>query len=604
MGEANRIGGPFRIGGASGFWGDSAIGATQLVARGDIDVLVFDYLAELTMSILAAQKLKNPQAGYATDFVTVVMREVLADCLAKQIKVVSNAGGMNPQACAEALRALASEQGLTPKIAIVTGDDVLGHVDGLRAEGVRDLQSGRPLPERIVSANAYLGALPIKAALDAGADVVITGRCVDSAVTIGALMHRFGWDAAEYDRLALAALAGHIIECGSQATGGLFTDWDRVPDWANIGYPIVAFEDGDSFVVTKPPGTGGLIARAAVIEQLLYEIGDPGAYILPDVVCDFRYVSVKQEGPERVRVSRARGHPPTSTYKVSATAAVGYRSVAQLTLIGFDATAKARRTGEALLERTRAMFAAKGLGDYAATRIDCIGAEAAYGPHAQAGGTREVVMRLAVRHRDRRALEMFAKEFAAPGTSFAPGTTGGGGGRPDVSPSIEQCAFLIDKGRVTPRVALDGLDVAVTVPIAGAPAPATPPDVVATWTAAAADDLMTVPLIRIAHGRSGDKGDISNIGIVARTEDALPLIAAQVTPAAVKAWLGHHIQGEVRRYALPGVGAFNFVCEQALGGGGMASLRHDPLGKAMAQLLLAMPVRVPRRLLLDVDAAG
>jgi len=250
-----------RIGGASGFWGDSSVGAPQLVAQGRLDYLVFDYLAELTMSILAAARAKKPELGYATDFVDVTMRAIVRDVANKGIRVVSNAGGVNPQACAQALQALAAEQGVQLKIAVVTGDDVLALVPQLREQGARELQTGAPLPERLLTANAYLGALPIRAALDDGAQVVITGRCVDSAVTLGALMHAFDWRADDHDRLAQGSLAGHIIECGCQATGGLHTDWESVPDWPRIGYPVLECQADGSFVVTKPEGTGGLVNR-------------------------------------------------------------------------------------------------------------------------------------------------------------------------------------------------------------------------------------------------------------------------------------------------------------------------------------------------------
>jgi hypothetical protein len=228
-----------RIGGASAFWGDSSVGAPQLVRHGNIDYLVFDYLAELTMSILAAARLRKPDLGYATDFVNVTMKTQLRDITERGIRVVSNAGGINPHACAEAVAALAAEQGLAVRIAVVEGDDVMPLLPELREAGVRDMQHGRDLPAQVVSANAYLGALPIKQALDQGAQIVVTGRCVDSAVTLGVLMHEFGWQVDDYDRLAQGSLAGHIIECGCQATGGLHTDWDRVPDWAHNGYPVV-----------------------------------------------------------------------------------------------------------------------------------------------------------------------------------------------------------------------------------------------------------------------------------------------------------------------------------------------------------------------------
>jgi len=307
-----------RIGGASGFWGDSAVAAPQLVAA-EVDYLVFDYLAELTMSILANARAKDPLLGYATDFVEVAMKSVLAEVVAKKIKVISNAGGVNPSACAAALQKLCETQGMQLRIAVVEGDDVLAQIPALKEAGVKEMFSGAPLPEKVLSANAYLGALPVARALAMGADVVITGRSVDSAVTLGALMHEFGWREDDYDRLAQGGLAGHIIECGCQATGGLFTDWESVPGWDNMGYPIIECHADGAFVVTKPARTGGLISPAVVAEQMLYEIGDPGAYILPDVVCDFTGVHMSQEGENRVRVAGARGRAPTESYKVSAT---------------------------------------------------------------------------------------------------------------------------------------------------------------------------------------------------------------------------------------------------------------------------------------------
>ncbi len=414
-----------RIGGASGFWGDSSLGPVQLVRQGGIDYLVFDYLAELTMSILAGARMKRPEEGYAIDFVTVALRSVLKLAVEHGIRIVSNAGGVNPKGCAAAVQALADELGVKVRIAIVEGDDVLPLGAAMRAAGTVEMSSGQPLPERLVTANAYLGALPVARALDECADIVITGRCVDSAVTLGVLMHEFGWAADDYDRLAAGSLAGHIIECGCQATGGLHTDWQAVPGWADIGYPIVECQEDGTFVVTKPPGTGGLVTPATVGEQLLYEIGDPASYLLPDVVCDFRQVRTEQAGVHRVLVTGARGRPPTHTYKVSATAQTSFMVSGQLTIVGIDAPAKAKRTGEALLERGRRLLRESGFADFIATNVELLGTESAYGPHARAFPTREVVLRLTVTHADRRALGMFSREFAAPGTSWSPGTTGG-----------------------------------------------------------------------------------------------------------------------------------------------------------------------------------
>ncbi len=584
-----------RIGGASGFWGDSSVGAPQLVVHGQLDFLVFDYLAELTMSILAAARGKDPQRGYATDFVDVTMKAILREVAERGIRVISNAGGVNPQACAQALRALAAEQGVALKIAVVTGDDVLPLLPQLREEGVRELQTGAALPARLLTANAYLGALPIRQALDAGADVVITGRCVDSAVTLGALMHAFGWDAGDFDRLAQGSLAGHILECGCQATGGLHTDWEAVPDWPHIGYPIVECQADGSFEVSKPAGTGGLVNTAVIAEQVLYEIGDPRRYLLPDVTCDFTQVRLERVGEHRVRVTGARGLAPGAAYKVSATTMEGWRCTGQLTIVGIDAARKAQRTGEAILARTSELFAQRQWPPYSRTRIEVLGSEQAnYGPHARTAAVREAVLQVAVMHPQKEALELFAREIAPAGTSWAPGTTGAGG-RPSPGPSIRQVAFLVDKARLMPQVEMEGASLPVAVPTGQAPVPP-PQDVRAVDAAMPEGDLVEVPLVRLAWARSGDKGNHSNIGVIARRPEWLPWLRAQLTGQRVKAWLAHLVAGEVTRYDLPGLHALNFLCTEALDGGGMASLRNDPLGKGMAQILLEMPVQVPHDL--------
>ena len=591
-----------RIGGASGFWGDSSVGAPQLVERGDVDYLVFDYLAELTMSILAAARARNPDLGYATDFVTVTMKAILKDVVAKKIRVISNAGGVNPKACGDAIAALAAQQGVELKIAIVHGDDATALLPGLRSEGVRDMQSGAVLPEQVLSANAYLGALPIRRALDEGAQVVVTGRCVDSAVTLGALMHEFRWTPQDYDLLAQGSLAGHILECGCQATGGLHTDWEEVPDWAHIGYPVLECHADGQFTVTKPPGTGGLVNTAVVSEQMLYEIGDPRRYLLPDVSCDFSAVTLTQVGAHRVQVRGARGLPPGPDYKVSATYVEGLRCTAQLTIIGIDASKKARRTGEAILERTRELFAQQGLADYSRTSIEVLGSEAAsFGVQARTADVREAVLRLAVMHPQKAALELFAHEIAPAGTSWAPGTTGADG-RPRVSPAIRQFSFLLDKRRLSPRVELGDRELPVEIPWGQAPVPAPANASVRADPVAAGPsgkpeqpdaDTILVPLIRLAYARSGDKGDSSNIGVIARRPQWLPLLRDQLTEERVAGWLAHLVRGTVTRYDVPGIHALNFLCTQALDGGGMASLRNDPLGKGMAQILLTLPIRVP-----------
>lgn len=585
-----------RIGGASGFWGDSMVGAPQLVNSGLIDYLVFDYLAETTMAILASVRAKKPEMGYATDFVDIAMKSVLPEVMRRGIKVVANAGGMNPQGCANALHALAQSMGLSPKIAVVEGDDISALLTPLRDEGTRDMFRGEPLPGTLLSANAYLGAMPVARALAAGADIVITGRGVDSAVTLGPLIHEFGWTANDYDALAGGSLAGHIIECGCQATGGLHTDWQDVPDWPHIGYPIIDCQADGTFELSKAPGTGGIILRAAVAEQLLYEIGDPGAYLLPDVCCDFRQVKIEQLSAERVRVSGAQGRPPGAQYKVSATAMDGYRCTGSMVIIGIDAAAKARRTGQAILARSRELLSQMGLPDFSRAVIELLGAETLYGPHARAGNAREVMLRVVVNHPMKQALEIFAREVAPSGTSWSPGTTGPGAGRPSASPHIHPLAFLIDKSRVLARVRMDDQVWPISESPLEPPQPAPVLPQPALWVEAH-EEHIEVPLIRLAWARSGDKGDISNIGLIARRPEWLPLLWARVTPEVVKAYFAHLVHGTVERFHLPGIDAMNLLLYEALDGGGPASSRNDPLGKGMGQMLLDLPVRVPRSML-------
>ncbi len=583
-----------RIGCASGFWGDSALAAPQLVRRAEIDYLVFDYLAEVTMSIMARAKGRDPEAGYATDFVTVVMPEILRDVAAKGIRVVTNAGGVNPLACRAALAEAAAAAGVELKIAVVLGDDLMPAMEGLRARGLREMESGAALPPALLSANAYLGAFPIAAALAAGADMVLTGRCVDSALALGPLVHEFGWSAQDWDRLAAGSLAGHLIECGAQATGGLFTDWESVPDWADIGYPIVECEADGGFVVTKPAGTGGLVSPATVAEQMLYEVGDPAAYLLPDVTCDFTAVTLAQDGPDRARVAGVRGRPPSGDYKVCATYLDGYRLSTTLTVAGIAAAAKARATGAALITRARAALAARGLGDFEETLVEALGAEEGYGPRARAAATREVVMRVSARHRRREALELLAREAAAPVTSMAPGTTGYIGGRPAVQSVIRLFSFLLPRTEVAVEIDLAGRRAAVA-PAPIAPDPATGGQAVADPSAAGelSGPTVAVPLISLAHGRSGDKGDSANVAIIARRPEFLPVLRRALTEAAVAACFGHLCAGPVRRFEVPGVHGLNFLLLNALGGGGVASLRIDPQGKTFAQMLLSLPVEIP-----------
>jgi hypothetical protein len=579
-----------RIGGASGAWGDSPGAIDQLLGAG-CDYFMMDYLAEVTMSLLARARMKDPNAGYPPDFVAYLKRH-LPEIARQGVKIASNGGGVNPAACKRAMEAAIAELGLSLRVAVVEGDDVMPMIEDLRAGGLREAVSGETLPPRLLTANAYLGALPIKAAFDAGADIVITGRCADSALGLGILMHEFGWAADDYDRLGAGSLVGHILECGPQATGGTFTDWDTVPGWENIGYPIAECRADGSFVVSKPEGTGGLIIPGVIAEQTLYEIGDPAAYLLPDVAADFSNVRLTQVGPDQVRVEGARGRPPTSTYKVSATYQDGYRAVATVSIVGPNAARKATKTGEAMIARARASFAKRGLPDFTATHIEALGAEASYGTPS---ASREVLLRLVVQHPSRDALEIFAREIGSIGLSCAPGTTGIYNGRPKPTPVVRLFTFYLDKSVLgAPRLQIgDAAPVPIDVPFGGGYMPAKPNSTGST-DGIPTEPTVDLPLSRLAYARSGDKGNSSNVAIIARQPHYVPLLRREVTPERIVAQLGHLVAGPAERFEAPGLHALNFLIADALGGGGMASLRIDPQGKAYGQMALEMTIPVPK----------
>ena len=570
------------IGGAAGMWGDSALATPQLLARGGCDYIVYEALAEITMAILTKARGKDPAAGFARDVIAVI-GENLAAFRNQGIKVITNAGGVNPAAASTALRALAGKAGVTVKIATVTGDDVLDLLDDI--------------PGTTISANAYLGARPIAAALDAGADIVVTGRVVDSALVLGPLIHAFQWQPEDFDRLSSGSLAGHLLECGPQSTGGLLTDWQDTPSWANPGFPIVEVEAGGSFIVTAAPDTDAVVDRRTVAEQILYEIGDPTAYLLPDVTCDWSQVRLAETGHNRVAVSNAKGSPPPPTLKVCAQIPDGFRAALQYFVGGRDAVAKAQRAGDQIVERGRRLLARKGFADFRNVNVHAVGSEATYGAHARDNTSRESLLWVAVHHDDAAAITAFAREFPSIGLGGPPGIGGAAGaGLPKPSPVLRIQDCHIPREGVLARVELDGMPVSWRDVPAGLckRVEARGPDAVAAVAPARPD--RTVPLIRIAHGRSGDKGDSVNIGIIARHPDFENLIVSQLTAEAVAAWLSHLGARRIERYALPGLGAVNFLLVGGLGSSGAASLRIDPQGKAVAQQLLDFPISIPEDL--------
>jgi hypothetical protein len=599
-----------RIGGAGGFLGDSSIAAPQLIEGGNVDYLIFDYLAEVTMSILTKTKSKDPTAGYPRDFTDWVWKDNVRALADKGIKLVTNAGGVNPRACRARMEELAAAQGVSLKIAIVEGDDLMDRIPALAGTGVQEMYSGETFPEvsAVTSANVYLGGRPIADALALGADVVITGRVVDSALTLGILEHEFGWKDDDFDRLSAGSLAGHINECGAQCTGGLFTDWQDVPDWAHIGYPVLECHEDGSFIVSKPEGTGGLISVGTVGEQMLYEVGDPQAYLLPDVACDFSQVQMEQVGENLVRVSGAKGRNPTDTYKVCTTFLDGYRAVGVSPVLGMDAAAKAQRQADAIIERTEELLRDRNYGPWRATHVDTLGTETTYGGHARTANTREVVCKVTVEHEDRTALDVFNREFYSPMTSMSVGTTGWPSGRPTISPIIRLFSFPIDKNELNVQIDLAGDTKSVEVAKTGGFDLSQVDRPNLADDANLPSDTKYVRLVDLAWGRSGDKGDKFNVGIIARKPEYYPYIRRALTEERVMDWFRHEFERDrdanpditpnprVERFEVPGTHALNFLCHEALGGGGVATMRLDQLGKGKAQQLLEMYVEVPNGL--------
>lgn len=572
------------IGGAAGMWGDSVLATPQMLADGRCDYLIYEGLAEITMAILTKARARDENQGYARDLI-----DTIADNLRAfsdtGTKVVTNAGGVNPHAAAAVLRAAAARAGVRCSIGVVTGDDVLR----------TDLGGGHRLESDAISANAYLGARPIAAALDAGADIVLTGRVVDSALTLGPLMHEFGWSPDQFDLLSAGSLAGHLLECGPQSTGGLLTDWTATASWADPGFPLAIMQADGTFEITCATGTDALVDHRSVAEQVLYEIGDPTAYLLPDVTCDWSGVELEETGPNRVLVRGARGRAPVPTLKACAQIPDGFRVAVQYFVGGRDAVAKAQRTADDIVTRWRHLLAARGYGDFRAVTAYAVGSEQAYGAHARATPSRESLVWVSAHHDDAAALRLAVREFPSIGLAGAPGTGGAASaGLPKPSPVLRIQEIPVPRELVPASVEVDGAPVPFTdvSPADCAPVAARGPDLPSAGHVPAGG--RTVPLIDIAYGRSGDKGSSSNIGIIARDPRWVPLIADQLTAPAVQAWLEHLGATTVERFALPGLHAVNFLLTGGLGTSGAASTRIDPQGKALAQQLLEFPITIPR----------
>ena len=609
-----------RVGNAGGYWGDDPRALESQVLGSEPPAFVTaDFLAEITMSILQKQRARDPEAGYARDFVT-QLAPLLGAIRERGITVITNAGGVNPGACARAVLRAATEAGVALTVAVVDGDDLMGRLDALLDDGIGfdNLETGDPFGPRrgdVLSANAYFGAEPIVRALAHRPDVVVTGRVTDTGITLAPIRHALGWDPHDWDRIAGGIVAGHLIECGVQATGGNFTDWERVPGLGNEGFPVVEVEENGAFVLTKQSGTGGLVSPAVVREQLLYEMGDPERYLCPDATVDFSGLTVAAAGEDRVRVRGARGGPPPGDLKVSASVRGGFSARGSLVVGGPDVRAKTVALETAFRDRLRA--------DCEAAGVPFPG-RVPRGPRGR--GRRAARAGRPLAPRSVRRASSASPPGARPGSrcrssascfpassSAVPPRLAVTGGAPAISEVVGYWPALVPRDRVPAsvrviRVSAGGTETVVgeeTVRFEGPTAPANAPSPAGERSPTgvpAAGPLIETLLGAVAHARSGDKGDAANIGIVGRSAACYEWLRGHLTAALVAEWVRDVAEGPIVRHEVPGLWALNFILERALGGGGTRSLLLDPQGKTLAQGILRRRVRIPAALLSTIPA--
>ena len=580
-----------RIANGSGFWGDRFTGPEEMVRGGPIDVLTGDYLAELTMAILHRARQKNPQAGFVPTFLQQLER-VLRECLDRGIRVVSNAGGLNPRGLAEAISALAQRLGLSPKVAFVDGDDLLPRLDELRRAGepLAHLEHGTPLAASglaPVTANAYLGGWGIREALARGADIVVTGRVTDAALVVGPSAWRFDWRRDDWDRLAGAVAAGHLIECSAQVTGGNYAFFEEVPSLRAIGFPIAEMHADGSFVITKHPGTGGLVSVGTVTAQLLYEI-QSARYVNPDVTARFDTLTLADDGPDRVRVSGTRGEPPPPTTKVCLNHFGGYRNSMTVLLAGLDVEKKAQLVEETLFDT----LGGKGQFTEVATRLERMDR-----PDPSRNEDALAQLRITVRSPDR---DRVGRRFSSAVVEQALSTVPGFASRTppeDATPYLVYWPALVDSRLVPHLVHVAGETIAIEPPPAGVQpvdivvrdVPALPP--------ARSEPALHVPFGRAFGARSGDKGGNANLGVWARSDAGWAFLRAFLTVERLQSLLPDTAGFRVERHELPNLRALNFVLHDFLGEGVASSTRADPQAKTLGEYLRCKPVALPRSLI-------
>jgi len=590
-----------RIGNAGGYWGDDLDALYRQLNGGPLDYITMDFLAEITMSILRKQQLRNPEMGYAGDFLT-QLQTCLPLIIKKKVKVITNAGGINPIGLGREIVALAQKMGFDLKVGVIYGDDISQRLYELRAGGEKftNMETGARfagMARRVTSANVYLGAEPVVAALRAGCQIIVTGRVTDTGITLAPMIHEFNWAMDDWDRMAAGIIAGHIIECGAQGSGGNITDWQDVPSFHNIGYPIIEMESSGEFVVTKHKRTGGLICEKSIKEQLVYEMGDPAQYISPDGVAFFDTLTVREVGPDRVRISGVRGGPAPEMFKVSMAYTDGWKAEGEVLICGPDIEKKAAAV--------ESIFWRKVGHKFAKTNTAMVGAGSIWPASLSSCSPQEVYLRFGVCDSDLAKINDFSKALPALILAGPSGMAVSTRGRPRPQHVVAYWPALMRRDGVTAKIltwdtAGEESFLEISFPVRGEIGEPVRSDVKPAGKRAfkaPAGALREVQLRRLCYARSGDKGDTCNIGVLARSPRVYDWLRFKLTAAVVKSFFKGKVFGKVTRYELDNLQGLNFLLERSLGGGGTTSLLVDPQGKTMSQALLEMTVKVPGSLL-------
>jgi ubiquitin len=585
-----------RIGNAGGYWGDDLSALKRQLTGGKLDYITIDFLAEITKTILQRQQHRNPELGFAGDFLG-QLEECLPLIVEKNVRVITNAGGINPIGLGKKIRALAKKMGYDMKVGVVYGDDIVDSLPELEKAGEKftNMETGQNFDvarDKVTTANIYFGADPVVKALDQGCQIIVTGRVTDTGITLAPMIHEFGWAFDDWDRISAGIIAGHIIECGTQGAGGNITDWEDVPSFHNMGYPIIEMSKDGTFVVTKHKKTGGLVNEKSVKEQLLYEMGDPNRYLAPDGIARFDTIQLADLGNDRVRISGIKGEPRPETLKISMAYNDGFKASGSILVCGPDVEKKADAISDAFWHRLNTKFDA--------THTSLVGTGSIWPKSTGRTKPNEALLRFGVRDQDKKKVHEFGMLLPALILS-GPSGMAVTGGRPKPSQVVAYWPALIDRNRVLPKVTIlptSGRQKNFTIkpPVVNlenkAPKPAP-----LTRKIKITGKTKKVSLRTLAYARSGDKGDTCNVGVLARTPEIHQWLIGYLTAAKVKRFFDGIVLGKVTRHEMPNLHALNFLLEETLGGGGTVSLMLDPQGKTLSQALLEMEVSVPTKLI-------